>query len=1039
MDMEEDEDENNLQPNALDTQFQRAAEEGHTTTGDIVEKIRTDNWSTKDWDNPQFFETLLEAPKPPSAGEVLDYEFDEEDDTTRELLPTVNAYQIGETMRSKVLRLMHQERSRMNPKYSPFRLITLSRDPATISVLNCKGVRAYTFKQNEHSLGVEGMEFDVKDRATYSVLCTAGPSLLWQELLEIRKQSNRTVAHGHGPFRISWETSGGNTIIFINKLGEKVNSSLTCEPNGNGDRWITVLPQTARASGSINANPPSNGPKGSSDNRYALLSDEEENADTDMIFSETKRPTRQAAPGVNPLKKTKRTATSKRSEGTVANPREEDFNHTTTSPSLMHQKISFKVAVEQHSAWADDESGNEAEDPGEDQAPPVQNLQDIMSPGTVSTESSATAISGLTTSMNLAEVVDAKSGQILLNLEIQLQPGKEHLDVLLAEAKNILAYIQSIDPAAKYVSKQQSGNRSSPALSNPKDKNWPTTYLAASNWFHTTTGYLFKQPPITEQELRSHLASRQARRSSVQEITTHSKSTASTRTDRGPVAMYATVNLYTTIVDTNRLIESLNIDLRKSNVKITKKELQCWESKSRKMLCGVKSGLCVAGVQQLLAHQLKETEKKLCRHGKLSTIEWYDEPLPAFTVSARPIRSLKLPTDKKEHERLSFDPFPWESKMAYFMEASDEAWTRLEPLLKYMMNTPSLCQAFGPAACFVDTPDLNPNMDRVRAHHKHGRISMGYNLATTIIECSEVQMYDYDVKLVMEEVDEVDSAGNKTGKKIRPKPPHATTNLRKELQHIQFNGEQVFHTAIMIGKGPERGLSSVVVSYDPADPDNEQKFSFAKRTITNIAAFMHHWWIKCGYNHSTRYRLMRSFYADPAHLASQSTWDEETFSAHSHFAERASTYLEEFSRYDPLNKPKQGEQDKGKLQVVEMSDTLRSNLLKGIGYTKGEKGDDIGSKVSGVSKHTNGGDSSQASTINSDTNRVLRTRDLAIQLATSSAKQAEQEAIILQLKEQLNKMTSTAGSSAEEGAPHLSGSGVSPPGDPGGGETPQGK
>ena len=55
MDMDKEEEENNLLPNALDTQFQRVSGEGHTTTGEIVEKIRTDNWSTKDWDNPQFF------------------------------------------------------------------------------------------------------------------------------------------------------------------------------------------------------------------------------------------------------------------------------------------------------------------------------------------------------------------------------------------------------------------------------------------------------------------------------------------------------------------------------------------------------------------------------------------------------------------------------------------------------------------------------------------------------------------------------------------------------------------------------------------------------------------------------------------------------------------------------------------------------------------------------------------------------------------------------------------------------------------------
>ncbi len=111
----------------------------------------------------------------------------------------------------------------------------------------------------------------------------------------------------------------------------------------------------------------------------------------------------------------------------------------------------------------------------------------------------------------------------------------------------------------------------------------------------------------------------------------------------------------------------------------------------------------------------------------------------------------------------------------------------------------------------------------------------------------------------------------------------------------------------------------------------------------------------------------------------------------------------------------------------------------GIWYTWGEKGDDIGSRVSRASKHTNGGDSSQASTINSETNRALRTRDLALQLATSTARQAKQEDLILQLREQMNRMTSTGGylTGDQQGSPHLSGSGVSPPGDPGGDETPQ--
>ncbi len=63
MDMDEEED--TLQPSSLETQFQKASGYEHMITDEIAEKIRTDTLSTKDWDNPQFFETLLEAPPLP--------------------------------------------------------------------------------------------------------------------------------------------------------------------------------------------------------------------------------------------------------------------------------------------------------------------------------------------------------------------------------------------------------------------------------------------------------------------------------------------------------------------------------------------------------------------------------------------------------------------------------------------------------------------------------------------------------------------------------------------------------------------------------------------------------------------------------------------------------------------------------------------------------------------------------------------------------------------------------------------------------------
>ena len=473
------------------------------------------------------------------------------------------------------------------------------------------------------------------------------------------------------------------------------------------------------------------------------------------------------------------------------------------------------------------------------------------------------------------------------------------------------------------------------------------------------------------------------------------------------------------------------------------------------MMCGVNGSLCVTGVQQLLSHRLKELEKKMCRHGKLNTLEWYDKPLPELMVSQRPIRPLRLPNNEEEKARLSFDPFPWESKLVYFLEASDNDWVRLDPLLQLFVETNDIVKTFGPSAYIMDVPDNKPSIEKVRSHHTIGRISMGYNLKTTILECSEVQLYDYEVKVAMEEVEETSPTGSL--RKIKPKPPYAKTTLRKELQRIRVNGEQVFHTAVMTCKGPETGMSRIVISDDPSDPLRTQKYDFAKRTVANLACFMHHWLISCGYNASTRSRLMRSFYVEKAQLAEYSTWDPISRTATPQFASRSSTYIENNARYDPTSLISQQKRQKTSPQLLDISTSVRARLLKTLGLRSGETFKDISSHVSGVSPHTGEGDISCDSTINSNNtaNVVMRTKDFALQLATSKAKQAdqemllaqarttqeEQEAIIRTLREQMDVLQQTINSAeiqAQQGAPHLSGSGVSPPQDPGGGETLQG-
>ena len=503
--------------------------------------------------------------------------------------------------------------------------------------------------------------------------------------------------------------------------------------------------------------------------------------------------------------------------------------------------------------------------------------------------------------------------------------------------------------------------------------------------------------------------------------------------DKGPTSVYVTINLFTTIPKISVIIDLTNIDLRKYNVRVSLKPLQCWESHSKKILCGVQNGLCTEGVKQLLLHRLKEMEKKLCRHGKLDTLEWYNAPLPEVNVTTRTIRELKLPDNKDEIDQLSFDPFPRSSKFAFFLEASNAAWSRLDPLLTIVVDTNDLTSAFGPSAFIMDVPGNSVKMDRTHAHHKHGRISMGYNIATTIVECGEVQLYDYEVKVKMEPLETPSGI-------LRPKPPYAKTTLRKELQRIWFNNDQIFHTAVMVCRGPDTGISGIVVAYDPHDPLYREKYEFAKRTVANLACFMHHWFLQCGYCDSTRTRLMRSFYIEKAQLASQSSWDPVTLTATSHFAAKADTYLQDNARYDPFLRKQLLAIREQKNTFVDMSDTIRKSLLKELGYDPGVKAADIGSRVSGASALTGDADTVGASTVNSEAtqNRVLRAKEYAKQLADSKAQNADQAAEINKLKMQMQQLTQMLAGINQLVPPHLSGSGAARPPDEGGGATPQG-
>ena len=163
--------------------------------------------------------------------------------------------------------------------------------------------------------------------------------------------------------------------------------------------------------------------------------------------------------------------------------------------------------------------------------------------------------------------------QFLLSVEIQLQPNKDHLDVMLYETREILRYIQQVDPTAKFLSKSSpSCPNPPPPLVRPDDINWPHNDMTSMNWFHTPSNYLFQFPPISKKHLTAHLETCRNKKYE-SSITNKTKQKSNTQADKGPTSMYITLHLWSSLTSVDNLIDSINIDLRKSNIKVTIKTL----------------------------------------------------------------------------------------------------------------------------------------------------------------------------------------------------------------------------------------------------------------------------------------------------------------------------------------------------------------------------------------------------------------------------------------------------------------------------------
>lgn len=226
----------------------------------------------------------------------------------------------------------------------------------------------------------------------------------------------------------------------------------------------------------------------------------------------------------------------------------------------------------------------------------------------------------------------------------------------------------------------------------------------------------------------------------------------------------------------------------------------------------------------------------MCRHGHLNTKEWYNEPLPDLVVTLWGIRPIWLPQVAEERAQLSFNPFPWESKLAFHFEASDSALYQLDPVLNLLVETNTIFHTFGPSAYIMEIPGAKPALKELGDTIRLAALAWATILLPQSLNAVTFNFLTMTPKWLWSLVS-----------LNLPKNPYANTNLRKELQLVRFNNGQLFHTAVMTCKGPDTGMSRVIISYIITDPLMSKKCAFACQTISNLACFMHHWWIECGY------------------------------------------------------------------------------------------------------------------------------------------------------------------------------------------------
>jgi hypothetical protein len=473
----------------------------------------------------------------------------------------------------------------------------------------------------------------------------------------------------------------------------------------------------------------------------------------------------------------------------------------------------------------------------------------------------------------------------------------------------------------------------------------------------------------------------------------------------GPVALYVNVKIKTEIHPSiiSETITGVDITLyRLKRVRVSLKQLQRWDSSPKYALLGVNNRVNPHGVKATLTHHLKTIEKKLCRSGLLKMDEYYDFHLPRMHVYVKKLRELSIPEDEREH--LSFATFAAHCQLVFHIEANEEVWTRLEPLMDIFVQGNGILRVFGPTAHLMVLPGSGkPSITETHVYQSKGRIGMAYNAATAVYDCAEVMNYNLEVKVKMATQQALNDSGNKTDDWHTPPAPYKHMTLRKEMANVTLSGHRVFHSAIITRAGPDAGTSRVTVPYDPRNPAYQEVQLFAKHTLANLACFFYHWWThEAGYHESTVKQLMTSFYFDRHVTANESSWDPATKRATSRYASAADTWLEDNMHLDPLrNKPTQFS--------FGTSDAERSSLLSKLNYKENQAMDDV---QNGPSAITGDDQSSGASSLHSKTSEGLamgRTTALKMKLARANSELADRDAALKRMQDQLSRLMEAQG------------------------------